>query len=225
MAKISLKWISLPARTKSCMPIITIHDLTPGRHTLTIQVTGSEKVVLDAFDVQAPIVSHLQETDPTRRLQRHLHAGCQWLLERRRRGHGARPAGGRREICRRGGREDHAHVPRNVDHLARRSRPGRRHRRRAGGGGAATQVDTFGPTQKFQEVMFLQAGLADATHTLTIQVTGQNNATSTGTKIVVDAFDVTKPGRRFQEHDFLPNSQILATIYTGSWTPSNDNRV
>ena len=55
-------------------PIITLHDLSPGQHTLTIQVTGEKNkdapltspavVVVDAFDVEAPIVSHLQDRDP-----------------------------------------------------------------------------------------------------------------------------------------------------------------
>ena len=40
---------------------------------------------------------------------------------------------------------------------------------------------------------------------------------------MVDAFDVTTPGRRFQEDDTLPNSQIPATTYTGKWS-RNINR-
>jgi len=52
-------------------PIITVNGLNPGSHTLTIEVTGrrnadaeSNVVQVDAFDVQAPVASHLQETDP-----------------------------------------------------------------------------------------------------------------------------------------------------------------
>ena len=55
-------------------PMVTIDGLTPGPHTLTIKVTGEKNpeahrdnqaiVMVDAFDVDPPIVSHLQETDP-----------------------------------------------------------------------------------------------------------------------------------------------------------------
>ena len=64
-------------------PIITLDGLSPGQHTLTIQVTGEKNadartssavVVVDAFDVEAPIVSHLQDNGPRRRLHRHLGA-------------------------------------------------------------------------------------------------------------------------------------------------------
>src|SRR6185503_18431740 len=58
-------------------PVITLHDLSPGQHTLTIQVTGEKNsaapstspavVVVDAFDVEAPIMSHLQDRDPDAR--------------------------------------------------------------------------------------------------------------------------------------------------------------
>ena len=91
-------------------------------------------------------------------------------------------------------------------------------------GGPATPVDTYGPTQKFQEVMFSKTGLSNGTHTLTITVTDQKNPASAGNKIFVDAFDVTTPGRRFQEDDTLPNSQVAATTYTGTWS-RNVNRV
>src|SRR5258706_15027666 len=53
-------------------PIVTINDLSDGRHTLTIQVTGrqngqaaSNVVVVDAFDVQPrTTVSHWQDSNP-----------------------------------------------------------------------------------------------------------------------------------------------------------------
>ena len=41
---------------------------------------------------------------------------------------------------------------------------------------------------------------------------------------MVDAFDVTTLGRRFQEDDTLPHSQVPATTYAGTWS-RNINRV
>src|SRR6185503_15736578 len=85
-------------------------------------------------------------------------------------------------------------------------------------GGAVTEVDTYSPAPKFQEVVFRANGLADASHTLTIEATGRKNDASRGTKIVADAFDVTTSGRRFQEED-------PAITYTGKWIHGNVNRV
>src|SRR6185295_9209359 len=93
-------------------------------------------------------------------------------------------------------------------------------------GGAPQPVDTYSETPKFQVVVFTATGLADGVdHTLTITATGQKNDASTGTRIVVDAFDVTTPGRRFQEDDLDPQKGVAATTYTGAWTFGNVNRV
>src|SRR3954447_3065484 len=61
-------------------PVITVNGLSAGQHTLTIEVTGRKRaealsniVVLDAFEVQAPVVSHLQETAP------YVHFSDGWL--------------------------------------------------------------------------------------------------------------------------------------------------
>jgi len=55
----------------------------------------------------------------------------------------------------------------------------------------AASLDTYAPKDAPQETMFTLQGLAAGSHTLTVAVTGQKNAASTGTAIVVDAFDVT----------------------------------
>jgi len=208
-------------------PIITFNGLTPGRHTLTIQVTGEKNenadsgsavVVVDAFDVDAPIVSHLQETDPDV-----AYSGT-WTQDPAAAWSGGGvaslpdpPFGGAKftttagakvtltfrgtSITWQGGRgPDYGIASVQVD------------------GGAPTDVDTYSPAQKYQDIVFKATGLADATHTLTIQATGQKNAASGGVKIVVDAFDVTTPGTRFQEED-------PRITYTGKWTHDNINRV
>ena len=79
------------------------------------------------------------------------------------------------------------------------------------------EVDTYSPTHRIQDIVFTATGLADASHTLTIEVTGRRNDASTGAQIVVDAFDVTTPGRRFQEED-------AAVTYSGAWNHGNVNR-
>src|SRR6185369_14149000 len=91
-------------------------------------------------------------------------------------------------------------------------------------GAAPKDVDTYAPTPKFQEIVFKATGLAaDVDHHLTITATERKHPASTGTKIVVDAFDVTTPGRRFQEDDLDPSTGLPATTYTGKWT-RNINR-
>jgi hypothetical protein len=56
-------------------------------------------------------------------------------------------------------------------------------------GAFVTEVDTFSPTEEVQAVLFQRTGLADASHTLTIEVTGLKNDASADAFIVVDAFD------------------------------------
>jgi len=85
-------------------------------------------------------------------------------------------------------------------------------------GGAPSEVDMYSPTAKFQPVVFTASGLADANHMLTIQATGRKNTASSAARVVVDAFDVTTPGRRFEEYE-------RSITYTGMWTPDNAARV
>lgn len=63
-------------------------------------------------------------------------------------------------------------------------------------------VDTYSKTQEVRVPMFTASGLTAASHTLTIQVTGQQNASASGSLIVVDAFDVPAATiSRLQETD------------------------
>ena len=54
------------------------------------------------------------------------------------------------------------------------------------------EVETSSPTEQVHAVVYRATSLANTSHTLTIQVTGQQNPASTGTYIVVDAFDITQ---------------------------------
>jgi hypothetical protein len=66
-------------------------------------------------------------------------------------------------------------------------------------GGTPVTIDTYAADFKVQEVLFTASGLADDAHTLTIEATGEKNPLSTAAKIFVDAFDVAKPGKRFED--------------------------
>lgn len=231
-------------------PIVTLHDLSPGQHTLTIRVTSTSPavVVVDAFDVEAPIVSHKQENDPD------VQYSGTWTPPDLT---NADPCAGNPDpACISDPHEDHSGMwsGGGVQSAPEPPRGGARFTTTAGDsltftfrgtsiawqsgrgpdfgiasvqldGGAPVDVDTYFPSQRFQEVLFRANGLAAGVdHRLTITATGRKNDASTGTKIVVDAFDVTTPGRRFQEDDTLPGSQIPATTYTGKWS-RNVNRV
>ena len=209
-------------------PIITLDGLTPGTHTLTIQVTGEKSqeahsasaavVVVDAFDVEAPIVSHLQETDPDV-----AYSGT-WTQDPSAAWSGGGvatvpdpPHGGARFTTTAGDKITLTFRGTSITWQSGRG-PDFGIATVQVDGGAPTEVDTYSPATKFQEVVFKAAGLADATHKLTITATGRKNAASTSPKVVVDAFDVTTPGTRHQQDD-------PKITYTGKWTPHNVNRV
>jgi len=89
-------------------------------------------------------------------------------------------------------------------------------------GGEPKEVDTYFSKFKAQEEVFKATGLANKTHTMTIEMTDRRNpaaiSIATGpVRIVVDSFEVTRPGRRYQERD-------PAVTYVGPWHRDNDNR-
>jgi beta-galactosidase GanA len=51
-------------------------------------------------------------------------------------------------------------------------------------------VDTYAPSKEFQQVLFSTSGLSSGSHTLTITVTGTEDASSSADTIVVDAINV-----------------------------------
>ena len=210
-------------------PIITIYDLSPGPHTLTIEVTGrqnpdatSNLVVVDAFDVDPPIVSHLQETDPNVKLSGdwvHLDdevysgGGVATVPD---------PAiGGARVAETAGAKATLKFRGTSVSWIGYRG-PDAGIARVQVDGGPVTEVDTYAPKVKFQDLMFTATGLADADHTLSIEVTGRKNDASTAAKIFMDAFDVTTPGRRYQEHERRGGRPIA---YSGVWNHWHNGRV
>jgi hypothetical protein len=207
-------------------PIVTISDLSDGPHTLTITVTGRQNtsaqgnvVVVDAFDVQPGVtVSHWQDTNPE------LQFSAGWTKSS-----GGSPWSGN-------GASNPPELPVTAQETATAGAtvavPFRGtgiswigYRGPDGGiatvqvdGGAPTEVDTYSPTEKIQPVVFSAGGLSDANHTLTITATGRRNAAATGARIVVDAFDIMTPGRRYEEYD-------SSMSYVGTWDPHRDSRV
>ena len=203
--------------------VLTIYDLSPGEHTLTIEVTGrqnadalSNVVTVDAFEVEPPIVSHLQETDP----DVVLSAG--WVQDAASSWSGGGvattpdpPVGGMRFAETAGEKATLTFRGTSIAWSGYRGPDAGIARVELDG--VATEVDTYSPGQKFQEVVFTATGLADTNHTLTIEVTGRKNDASTAARIVVDAFDVTTPGKRFEEGD-------ARISYFGPWNRHNVNR-
>jgi hypothetical protein len=206
-------------------PIITLNGLRPGSHTLTIEVTGRQNpdalanvVQVDAFDVQAPVVSQLQETDPD------VAFSAGWVQADNTfawSGSGVftfpdPPVGGARATETPGATVTLTFRGTSVSWVGYRG-PDAGIARVQVDGGVAVEVDTYSPARRIQAVVFTATGLADASHTLTIEATGGGNGASTGAQIVVDAFDVMAPGTRFQE-----NHSALA--YSGDWIHGNVNR-
>jgi hypothetical protein len=209
-------------------PVITLNGLSLGTHTLTIEVTGrknpdpaaeSSVVVVDAFEVQVQPVSHLQETDPDVAFSAgdwvQADSNFAWS------GGGVFTApdpavGGARVTETPGAKATLTFRGTAISWSGARS-PNGGIASVSVDGGVASEVDTYSPTNKIQDVVFSATGLADASHTLTIEATGRKNGAAMGAQIVVDAFDVTTPGRRYQEED-------AAVSYSGAWIHGNVNR-
>jgi hypothetical protein len=84
-------------------------------------------------------------------------------------------------------------------------------------GSLAAEVDLYNQSNRVQAIVYSSPQLADGNHTLVVEATGLKNAASMGTRVVVDAFAVTKPGTRHEETEGSIN-------YTGSWSHGNFNR-
>jgi hypothetical protein len=219
--------VNLFARTVEMNVIVwSVSGLSAGAHTLTITPTGTRDpqadapgiVVIDAFAVPALPISRLQETDPdvsfTGTWDR-ADPAFGWS------GGGvatvpAAPVGGARVSESAGATSTLRFRGIGVNVIGYRGRDAGKATFSVDGG-AATEVDLWSPADKVESVMFSVSGLADVAHTITVTVQGTNNGISTGKKVVVDAYDVTTPGRRYQEED-------PAVVYTGNWIFKNVNR-
>jgi len=194
-------------------PAFTMSGLSNSSHTLTVEVTGLKNndavdtlVVVDAFDVPGPPVSRLQETDPAM-----TYTGAWVGLDASKSWSGnyatiASTPGAQATLSFNGT---------SISWIGYRG-PDSGTARVYLDGGFVGEVDTYSPTQRVVDDIFTATGLADSSHTLTIEVTGLKNSASTGTQIVVDAFDVTSLGTRFDNTDW-------SIAYAGSWNFNNRN--
>lgn len=209
-------------------PILTINDLSPGQHTLTITVAGRHEqqadpgdvVVVDAFDIQPETtVSHWQDSNPGLQYsggwtkssihQPYSGSGVQNLPELAVTAQESELAGATVTVPFRGT---------GISWIAYRGPDAGIATVRLDGG-EASEVDLYSPVATYQPIVFTATGLADTNHALTITATGRRNPASTGARVVVDAFDVFTPGRRYEEYD-------PAIVYAGmGWTPRNPSRV
>ena len=210
-----LSEVDLFARTDEARaPIITANGLAAGNHTLTIEVTGMKNleavsgvIQVDAFDVPGPAVSHLQDTDPGV-----SYAGG-WA---RANPNTAWSAGNATAATTAGAQATLTFNGTSVSWNGYRG-PDAGIARVYLDGVFAGEIDTYAPTHAVQGAVFTASDLADASHSLTIEATGAGNPASSGNLIVVDSFDVTAPGTRYQETD-------ASILYSGGWTQGYHNR-
>jgi len=178
------------------VPMFTINDLSNGNHTLAIQSTGTANpaasnafVVVDAFDTRARAVSRWQETDTDI-----VYTGV-WTQGDTSR---AWSAGIAALTAAPGARAQLGFTGTGIRVVGARG-PQTGIARIYLDGALAAEVDTYSPTERIQDVVYAATGLANASHTVTLEVTGNRNAVSSSPLIVLDAFEVETPGRRYQD--------------------------
>jgi hypothetical protein len=174
------------------VPMFAMTGLADASHTLTIEATGRSNpaasdtwIPVDGFEVPAPAVSRVQETDAA------VDYSTGWL-------------GGDTSAAWSGGSAAVSLVPGARASFGFHGTAIRWVGARGPLGGVArvlldgalaAEIDLYAPTEQIQAEVFAASGLADAHHTLIIEVTGQKNAVAAAAGVVVDAFDVTSPRR------------------------------
>lgn len=214
------------------VPMFEVTGLANASHTLTIEVTGqknssatSDLIVVDAFDVPAVTISRLQETDPS------VTYTAGWVQDNpvvtvvpgvttgRTQGASLRSwsAGAALLSTTPGAQATFTFSGTAISWIgARGTQSGIAHVTLDGT--FVSDVDLYSSTEQIQAAVFTATGLADNTpHTLTIGVTGQQNAASQGALVVVDGFDVTTSGTRHQDTD-------PAIAYGDGWIQGNRDK-
>src|SRR5438874_770264 len=201
------------------VPLFTAVGLADTSHTLTIEVTGRKNiasnlpfVLVDAFDVPAATISRLQETDPAV-----TFAGSGWLQGVT----GAEYSGGTvAGSLTAGDQATLTFTGTGVRWLGELGPATGGIARVHPDGAFMQEVNTYAPSpdpghhSTFQAEHFKATGLADTSHTLTIEVTGRQDPAAAKATVVVDAFDVITSGTRRQETD-------PAVSYTAGWLQGN----
>ena len=213
------------------VPMFQATGLADASHALTIEATGRQNasatgalIVVDAFDVPAATISRLQETDPS------VTYSAGWVQDNAvvtvvpgvttglTQGSSLRAwsAGTARLSTMPGARATFTFAGTSVTWVGARGT-------QSGialvslDGVLLAEVDLYSPTEQIQAAVFTATGLADASHTLTIESTGRQNPASQSSLVVVDAFDVTTSGTRHQETD-------PAVTYGSGWIQGNRDK-
>jgi len=202
------------------VPMFEATGLTNARHTVTIEVTGRQNasatgplIVVDAFDVPAATVSRLQETDPSIAYSAGTFVAPDWMPFDTSRAWSAGLAtlskvpGAKATITFDGT---------GISWIGARG-PQTGIARVTVDGVVFPLIDTYSSAEQIQAEIFMKQGLADTSHTLTVEVTGEQNAASTSPLIVVDGFEVTMSGTRHQDTD-------PAIAYGPNWFQDNRDK-
>jgi hypothetical protein len=206
------------------VPMFAATGLENASHTLTIEVTGRQNasatgaiIIVDAFDVPAATISRLQETDPS------VTYSAGWVQDNPvvtvipsithgfTEGTSLRSwsAGAALVSTTPGAQVSFSFTGTAIDWIGARGTQS---------GIARVSLDgAYSPTEQIQAAVFTATGLADTSHTLTIEGTGRQNAASQNALIVVDAFDVTTSGTRHQDTD-------PAIAYGADWIQGNRDK-
>ena len=192
--------------------MFTVSGLAATTHTLAIEATGrnnpastSPLIVVDAFDVPAPAVSRLQETDPD------ITYTAGWVPDSTR----SWSAGAATLTATPGAQATVPFTGTAVTWIGARGN-------QCGiarvylDGSLVAEVDAYSSTEQIQAALFTATGLADSPHTLTITSTGAQNPASFGNLVVIDAFEVTTSGIEVQETD-------PSISYGAGWQQSRDH--
>ena len=202
------------------VPMFQATGLTNARHTLTIEVTGRQNasatgplIAVDAFDVPAATVSRLQETDPSITYSAGSFIAPDWRPFDTSR---AWSAGIAALSTTPAAQATITFTGTGISWIGARG-PQTGIARVTLDGVAFPPIDTYSSAEQIQAEVFTKQGLADTSHTLTVEVTGEQNAASTSPLIVVDGFEVTMSGTRHQDTD-------PAIAYGPDWIQDNRDK-
>src|SRR5436190_483285 len=201
------------------VPLFTAVGLADTSHTLMIEVTGRKNVasmlafvLVDAFDVPAATISRLQDTDPSV-----TFTGSGWLQGVTGNEYSGGTAAGSLTA---GDQATFTFTGTGVRWLGELGPDNGGIARVFLDGAFMQEVNTYAPSpdpghhSTFQAEHFKATGLADTSHTLTIEVTGRQDPAAVRATVVVDAFEVITSGTRREETD-------PAVSYTAGWLQGN----
>src|SRR5262245_29550481 len=198
------------------VPMFEATGLSDTAHTLTIQVTGQHNaaavdsvIVIDAIDVPAVTITRLQETDPDASFS--LGNWVQGDTSR------AWSAGIANLANQPNAQVTFTFTGTAVTWIGANGPQTGMANVFIDGALVASNLDTYAPTEHLQAPIFTATGLAETTHTISIQVTGERNPAASDAIVVVDAFEVITSGVRHQDTD-------PAISYGPGWIQDNRDK-